>query len=68
LSAPRVLLLLVRQGGNGLNLTGAQHVVLVEPQLDPAAEAQAVGRVDRIGQLSETHVHRRAARKPRPPV
>lgn len=53
-----MLLLLVKQGANGLNLTEAQHVVLVEPQLDPAVEAQAVGRVDRIGQLRATHVHR----------
>ncbi|KAG2482055.1 hypothetical protein HYH03_018991 [Edaphochlamys debaryana] len=55
---PRVLLLQLRQGGAGLNLTEAQHVVMVEPQLDPALEAQAVGRVHRIGQTRPTHVHR----------
>ncbi|KXZ52879.1 hypothetical protein GPECTOR_8g26 [Gonium pectorale] len=55
---PRVLLLQLKQGGAGLNLTEAQHVVLMEPQLDPAAEAQAVGRVHRIGQSRPTHVHR----------
>ena len=55
---PRVLLLLLKQGANGLNLTEAQHVVLVEPVLDPGSEAQAIGRVDRIGQHRETHVHR----------
>ena len=57
-ASEQVLLLLVKQGGNGLNLTAAQHVVVVEPLLDPAAEAQAVGRVHRIGQRAETHVHR----------
>ncbi len=56
--SPRVLLLLMKQGGNGLNLQQAQHVVFLEPILDPAEEAQAVGRVDRIGQTKTTHVHR----------
>lgn len=57
--APRVLLLMSKQGGNGLNLQEANHVVLVEPALDPAIEAQAIGRVDRMGQRhSSTHVHR----------
>ncbi|GLI64470.1 hypothetical protein VaNZ11_007743 [Volvox africanus] len=58
LTKPRVLLLQMKQCGAGLNLTEAQHVVLVEPQLDPAAEVQAVGRVHRIGQGRPTHVHR----------
>jgi E3 ubiquitin-protein ligase SHPRH len=56
--SPRILLLLMKQGGNGLNLQQAQHVVFIEPILDPAEEAQAVGRVDRIGQTKATHVHR----------
>ncbi|KAK9793444.1 hypothetical protein WJX73_004156 [Symbiochloris irregularis] len=54
----QTLLLLVKQGGNGLNLTEAQHVVMVEPLLDPAVEQQAVGRVHRIGQTHPTQVHR----------
>lgn len=54
----QVLLLLVQHGANGLNLLEAQHVILVEPLLNPAAEAQAVGRVHRIGQEKPTLVHR----------
>lgn len=56
--SPKVLLLLIQHGANGLNLLEAQHVMLVEPLLNPAAEAQAVGRVHRIGQEHKTLVHR----------
>jgi E3 ubiquitin-protein ligase SHPRH len=55
---PRVLLMLVTHGAAGLNLTEAQHVVLVEPLLDPAQELQATGRISRFGQTATTHVHR----------
>lgn len=54
----QVLLLLIQHGANGLNILEAQHVVLVEPLLNPAAEAQAVNRVHRIGQEKTTFVHR----------
>ncbi|XP_024639582.1 E3 ubiquitin-protein ligase SHPRH isoform X3 [Medicago truncatula] len=54
----QVLLLLIQHGANGLNLLEAQHVVLVEPLLNPAAEAQAISRVHRIGQKQKTLIHR----------
>ncbi|KAL2526855.1 zinc ion binding [Abeliophyllum distichum] len=54
----QVLLLLIQHGANGLNLLEAQHVILVEPLLNPAAEAQAVSRVHRIGQKEKTLIHR----------
>jgi E3 ubiquitin-protein ligase SHPRH len=53
-----VLLLPVSRGANGLNLVEARHVIMMEPLLDPGAEAQAIKRVDRIGQAAPTCVHR----------
>ena len=53
----QVLLILIQHGANGLNLLEAQHVVLVEPLLNLATEAQAISRVHQIGQENKTLVH-----------
>ena len=52
---PSVLVILVSitAGGLGLNLTSASKVYVMEPQFNPAAEAQAVDRVHRLGQTRE---------------
>ncbi|XP_015695228.2 E3 ubiquitin-protein ligase SHPRH [Oryza brachyantha] len=54
----QVLLMLIQHGANGLNLLEAQHVILVEPLLNPAAEAQAISRIHRVGQDKNTFIHR----------
>lgn len=54
----QVLLMLIQHGANGLNLLEAQHVILVEPLLNPAAEVQAISRIHRVGQDKSTFVHR----------
>ncbi|KAF2467366.1 uncharacterized protein BDR25DRAFT_235023 [Lindgomyces ingoldianus] len=45
-----IFLISLGAGGLGLNLTTANKVYVMEPQFNPAAEAQAVDRVHRIGQ------------------
>ncbi|KAF4625000.1 hypothetical protein G7Y89_g13166 [Cudoniella acicularis] len=46
----QVILVSITAGGLGLNLTAANKVYVMEPQYNPAAEAQAVDRVHRLGQ------------------
>ncbi|HMN95500.1 MAG TPA: DEAD/DEAH box helicase [Phycisphaerales bacterium] len=45
-----VFLISLKAGGLGLNLTAADHVVLLDPWWNPAVEAQAIDRAHRIGQ------------------
>ncbi len=54
---PCVLLLQLKRGSAGLNLTEATRVVFVDPSLDPAQLLQAKGRIHRAGQLRRTSVH-----------
>lgn len=56
--AIRVLLMNASTQSSGLTLVCATHVFLLEASINPAIEAQAVGRVHRIGQTQETFVHR----------
>ncbi|KAF2089403.1 transcription termination factor 2 [Saccharata proteae CBS 121410] len=46
----RVMLVSIKAGGLGLNLTSASKAYVMEPQYNPASEAQAVDRVHRLGQ------------------
>ncbi|KAI9357016.1 SNF2 family N-terminal domain-containing protein [Zopfochytrium polystomum] len=45
-----VLLISLKAGGVGLNLTAASRVYIIEPYWNPAVEQQAVDRVHRMGQ------------------
>jgi superfamily II DNA or RNA helicase len=55
---PPVLLMSLKAGGTGLNLTAADHVFLMDPWWNPAAEAQAADRAHRIGQERPVMVYR----------
>ncbi|MBW2275047.1 MAG: DEAD/DEAH box helicase [Deltaproteobacteria bacterium] len=53
-----VMLVSLRAGGSGLNLTAADHVFLLDPWWNPAVEDQAADRAHRIGQTRPVVVHR----------
>jgi len=55
--APPVLLVSLRAGGTGLNLTRASHVVHYDRWWNPAVEDQATDRAHRIGQTRAVTVH-----------
>ena len=56
--AASVFLLSTGVGGVGLNLTSADRCVILEPDWNPAIDAQSVDRCYRIGQQHNVVVHR----------
>mmetsp|Transcript_45259 Transcript_45259/g.74427 ORF Transcript_45259/g.74427 Transcript_45259/m.74427 type:complete len:102 (-) Transcript_45259:76-381(-) len=40
----------LKAAGTGLNLTAADHVLLIDPWWNPAVEDQAIDRLHRLGQ------------------
>ncbi len=59
---PPVFLISLLAGGVGLNLTAAEHVLLLDPWWNPAVEAQAIDRTHRIGQTRTVLAYRFIAR------
>ena len=57
-SGPPVMLVSLKAGGTGLNLTAADHVFLLDPWWNPAVEDQAADRTHRIGQDRPVMVYR----------
>lgn len=55
---PRILILSLKAGGTGLNLTRANHVFHVDRWWNPAVENQATDRAFRIGQQRNVQVHK----------
>lgn len=53
-----VLLMSLKTGGVGLNLTAASNVFLMDPWWNPAVEEQAIMRIHRIGQKRTVRVRR----------
>jgi superfamily II DNA or RNA helicase len=59
---PPVMLISLKAGGTGLNLTAADHVFLLDPWWNPAVEDQAADRAHRIGQDKPVTVYRLVAK------
>lgn len=53
-----VFLLSSKAGGCGLNLVGANHLVLFDPDWNPANDLQAMARVWRPGQKKKVFLYR----------
>jgi len=60
-AGPPVMLVSLRAGGTGLNLTAADCVLLLDPWWNPAVEDQAADRAHRIGQERPVMVYRLVA-------
>ncbi|MCJ1478657.1 hypothetical protein MMC13_007338 [Lambiella insularis] len=54
----QVCLISTRAGGQGLNLFGANRVVIMDDTFNPMYEEQAIGRAYRIGQEKHVYVYR----------
>jgi SNF2 family DNA or RNA helicase len=53
-----VLIVSLKAGGTGINLTAADHVFLLDPWWNPAVEDQAADRAHRFGQERPVMVYR----------
>jgi SNF2 family DNA or RNA helicase len=56
------MLISLKAGGTGLNLTAADHVFLLDPWWNPAVEDQAADRAHRIGQDRPVLIHHMVAK------
>ncbi|XP_023179025.2 transcription termination factor 2 [Drosophila hydei] len=57
-NSKRILLLSLTAGGVGLNLIGANHLVLLDLHWNPQLEAQAQDRIYRVGQKKDVVIYK----------
>jgi superfamily II DNA or RNA helicase len=57
-----LFLVSLKAGGQGLNLTAADYIYILDPWWNPAVEAQAVDRAHRIGQTRRVFAYRLIAK------
>ena len=54
----KIMLVSLKAGNSGLNLTAASQVIIFDPFWNPYVEEQAIDRAHRIGQRREVNIHR----------
>jgi len=52
------MLLSLKAGGVGLNLTAANHLLLLDPAWNPASEWQVFDRIHRMGQDKDVFIYK----------
>ncbi|MEJ5285452.1 MAG: DEAD/DEAH box helicase [Brevinematales bacterium] len=57
-SNEKILLASIKAGGVGLNITGADSVILLDPWWNPTVEEQAIDRLHRLGQKNVVFVYK----------
>jgi len=57
-NSPKLLLLSLKAGGVGLNLTAANHLLLLDPAWNPASESQCFDRIHRLGQTKPVFIYK----------
>jgi len=55
---PKIMLLSLKAGGVGLNLTSANHLLLLDPAWNPASEWQCFDRTHRLGQKKDVYIYK----------
>ncbi|CAH1403717.1 unnamed protein product [Nezara viridula] len=55
---PKVMLLSLTAGGTGLNLVGANHLIVFDIHWNPQLEAQACDRIYRVGQSKTVNIYK----------
>ncbi|XP_026852924.2 transcription termination factor 2-like [Electrophorus electricus] len=55
---PQVMLVSLCAGGVGINLTGGNHLFLIDMHWNPALEDQACDRIYRVGQHRDVTIHK----------
>ncbi len=54
----KVIMISLKSGGFGINLTAADYVIIFDPWWNPAVETQAIDRTHRIGQTKKVFAYK----------